>query len=149
MADDKAAGDGASSSSSSSSGGGSEGADDPLVQYIVMRSDLTRHHRYSTGALISNGSHAAIAVIAAHWQEEDVQRYVGRGGGEAGSQMRTVTLAAKDEAELRGAAETLRQHRVAHSLWLEAPEQLPTCLATRPQQRSLVQPLLRHLKLFR
>lgn len=41
-------------------------ADDTLIMYIVMRSDLD----FSKGALISNGAHAATAVIAENLDDE-------------------------------------------------------------------------------
>ena len=124
-------------------------ADATLVQYIVMRSDLVKQHRWNVGGLIANGSHACLAVIAEHVQHEDVRRYLGLSGEKQSQQMHTVVLSVTDERELRDTAALLAGHDIAHCLWVEAPEQLPSCLATRPYPRSALQPLLRHLKLFR
>ena len=117
-----------------------------LVQYIVMRSDLVKQHKWNAGGLIANGSHAAVAAIADSWHDSDVQQYV---TGAHGKQMHTVVLQAGDEKELLDTAALLKQNDVAHRVWIEQPDRLPSCLATRPYQRQRIQPLLRHLKLFR
>ena len=123
-----------------------------LVQYVVMRSDLVKSLKWNVGGLIANGSHACLSVIAEHLHDDDVRLYLGLSTppeGEAAVQMHAVVLAVRDEEELQSTAELLRRHSIAHRLWVEAPERVPSCLATRPYQRSIVQPLLRHLKLFR
>ena len=150
-----------------------------LVQYIVMRSDLVKQHKWNVGGLIANGSHACVSVLADSWEDADVQRYV---TASAGTQMHKVVLAARDEKELTDTASLLRQHSIVHKVWvsaptaashawllvyrsqhsprcvarplccgcqIEQPEQLPSCLATRPYRRHVLQPILRHLKLFR
>ena len=125
-------------------------ADSILVQYVVMRSDLIKAFKWNIGGLIANGCHASIAVIADHLDDADVRAYIGRAEDEGQrTQMHKVVLAVKDEAELMETASLLTRHSIVHRVWVEAPEQLPSCLATRPYQRSVVQPLLRHLKLFR
>ena len=150
-----------------------------LVQYIVVRSDLVKQHKWNVGGLIANGSHAAVAVIAERWQDAEVQQYVTAADGK---QMHTVVLAANDEKELMDTAGMLHKNSIVHRVWVsrpsthaaaltrcasppgrlspqclcraaccqvEQPDQLSSCLATRPYHRHIVQPLLRHLKLFR
>ena len=63
----------AATSSTASSDGPSPAHEQTLVQYIVMRSDLTKQHKWNAGGLIANGSHASVAVIAEHWQDAEVQ----------------------------------------------------------------------------
>ena len=126
--------------------------DSVLVQYVVMRSDLTKSLHWNVGGLIANGSHACLGAIADHLDDADVRSFLGlakRPGGEPLTQMHAVVLSVKDEEELRSTAELLSQHSIAHLLWVEAPEQVTSCLATRPYQRSVIQPILKHLKLFR
>jgi peptidyl-tRNA hydrolase len=135
---------------SSDSPSSTSAADSILVQYVVMRSDLIKAFKWNIGGLIANGCHASIAVIADHLNDADVRAYIGLAGDEGQrTQMHKVVLAVKDEAELRDTAALLSRHSIDHRLWVEAPEELPSCLATRPYRRSVVQPLLRHLKLFR
>ena len=124
-------------------------SDETLVQYVVMRSDLIKQHRWNVGALIANGSHACISVIAAHWQDEAVQRYVTSGNKNGAPQMHKVVLSVKDENELTDTAQILSHHRIVHQIWTEQPEAIQACLAVKPYPRSIIAPLLKHLKLFR
>ena len=55
----------------------------------------------------------------------------------------------KGEAQLRGLAEKLAAAGVVHKLWVEQPEDFPTCVATAPYPKALVQPLVKRLKLCR
>lgn len=56
---------------------------------------------------------------------------------------------APDEASLSSLSETLTQAGVAHKLWIEQPENIPTCLALKPCPKDSVQQLLRKFKLFK
>lgn len=58
-------------------------------------------------------------------------------------------LQAPDEAALSGLSENLTQAGVSHKLWIEQPENIPTCLALKPYPKEAVQPLLRKFKLFK
>lgn len=118
---------------------------DPLVQYLVVRRDLIERFSYSWGAVIANSSHASLAAIARHLDEPEVRDYV------AGKQhqMHKVVLGASDEADLLRVAETLSTKQISHHLWVEHPELLRTCLATRPYRRSVLQPLFKGLRLFK
>lgn len=58
-------------------------------------------------------------------------------------------LQAPDEAALSSLSETLTQAGVAHKLWVEQPENIPTCLALKPCPKDAVQQLLRKFKLFK
>ena len=49
-----------------------------------------------------------------------------------------VVLEIKGEAQLRTLAEKLTEAGVAHKLWVEQPEDFPTCLATAPAHKSAV-----------
>lgn len=120
--------------------------DDTLVMYVVMRSDLIKSHRWNVGGLISNGSHACLAVIMSNLADADVQRYT---APDAADQMHKVVLAAKDQRELEDTAELLHKQGMVHKLWVEQPEMLKSCLAVKPYPRKIIQPLLKALKLFR
>lgn len=58
-------------------------------------------------------------------------------------------LQAPDEAALSGLSESLTQAGVSHKLWIEQPENIPTCLALKPYPKETVQPLMRKFKLFK
>ncbi|XP_028296351.1 putative peptidyl-tRNA hydrolase PTRHD1 [Gouania willdenowi] len=115
-----------------------------LVQYVVVRSDLVHGLSWPLGAVITQACHAATAAVHLHYGDPDTQRYL----AELDS-MHKVVLGAPDEAALSGLSETLTQAGVSHKLWIEQPENIPTCLALKPYPKETVQPLLRKFKLFK
>ncbi|XP_020492730.1 putative peptidyl-tRNA hydrolase PTRHD1 [Labrus bergylta] len=115
-----------------------------LVQYVVVRSDLVHKLSWPLGAVITQACHAATAAIHLHYGDPDTQRYL----AELDS-MHKVVLGAPDEAALSSLSENLSQAGVAHKLWIEQPENIPTCLALKPCPKETVQPLLRKFKLFK
>ena len=58
-----------------------------------------------------------------------------------------VVLEIKGQAQLRTLAEKLAEVGVAHKLWVEQPEGIPTCLATAPAHKSAVGSHFKKLKL--
>lgn len=58
-----------------------------------------------------------------------------------------VTLEVKGESQIINLSEKLTAGGIAHKLWIEQPENIPTCLATKPYPKSVVSPLFRKLKL--
>ncbi len=49
-----------------------------------------------------------------------------------------VVLEVKGESQLRFLSQKLEEAGVKHKLWIEQPENYPTCLATKPYRRSEV-----------
>ncbi|URD86068.1 Peptidyl-tRNA hydrolase PTH2 [Musa troglodytarum] len=47
-----------------------------------------------------------------------------------------VTLEVKGETQLRNLANKLKKEGIDHKLWVQQPEDLPTCLTTRPCPKS-------------
>ncbi|GAB5363108.1 hypothetical protein AAMO2058_000855000 [Amorphochlora amoebiformis] len=118
-----------------------------LIQYIVVRKDLTKKPlKWSWGSVISNACHAAsVAVISSNFDNPNVQKYITQAHG----QMRKVTLAAPDCEALITVAKMLKDLNIVHYLWIEEPEKIPTCLAVCPLPKKDIQPILKSLKLFR
>lgn len=58
-----------------------------------------------------------------------------------------VVLEVKGEAQLSSLAKQLEEAGVRHKLWVEQPENFPTCLATAPYPKSAVQQHFKRLKL--
>lgn len=58
-----------------------------------------------------------------------------------------VTLEVKGETQLKNLAEKLEAASIQHKLWIEQPENIPTCLATRPYPKSKVASFFKKLKL--
>lgn len=53
----------------------------------------------------------------------------------------------KGETQLKNLAEKLEAAGVRHKLWIELPENIPTCIATAPCPKSQVASFFRKLKL--
>ncbi|XP_036406524.1 putative peptidyl-tRNA hydrolase PTRHD1 [Megalops cyprinoides] len=115
-----------------------------LVQYVVVRSDLVHSLAWPLGAVITQACHAATAAIHLNYNDPDTQEYL----AELDS-MHKVVLEAPDQASLSSLSEKLIEKGVAHKLWVEQPENIPTCLALKPYPKETVHPLLRKFKLFK
>ncbi|KAJ1905666.1 hypothetical protein IWQ60_012234 [Tieghemiomyces parasiticus] len=105
---------------------------EPLTMFIIVRKDLIK---------------ACHATSAALWQFKDtpqVQDYVANLDG-----MHKVVLETKNEASLRKAAEGLQAKGIDYYMWVEQPENILTCLATAPTQRSLVSEVTKKCQLWR
>uniref|UniRef100_A0A3P8VC81 peptidyl-tRNA hydrolase n=1 Tax=Cynoglossus semilaevis TaxID=244447 RepID=A0A3P8VC81_CYNSE len=116
-----------------------------LVQYVVVRADLVHKLSWPLGAVITQACHAATAAIHLHYTDPDTQRYL----AELDSMHKVVLGQAPDEEALSSLSENLTQAGVSHKLWIEQPENIPTCLALKPYPKETVQPLLRKFKLFK
>ena len=58
-----------------------------------------------------------------------------------------VVLEATGKDQLRAIATEMEAQGILHKLWVEQPEDYPTCLATAPYPKSMVAPLVKKLKL--
>merc|ERR1712226_943121 len=63
--------------------------------------------------------------------------------------MHKVVLEARTVEELRGMAAKLEEGGVQHKLWIEQPEDVPTCLAVKPYPKEEVQKYFKKFKLYR
>ena len=60
-----------------------------------------------------------------------------------------LPLQAKDEDSLRNLSQLLSQNSVDHKLWIEQPENIPTCVVAKPYRKDEVQEYFKDFKLFR
>ena len=58
-----------------------------------------------------------------------------------------VVLEIKGREQLEKLASTLEEENVLHKLWLEQPENFPTCLATKPYPKGDIGHYFKKLKL--
>ena len=58
-----------------------------------------------------------------------------------------VVLEVKSETQLKNLSSKLEEAGVKHKLWIEQPENYPTCLATKPYRRSEVAQHFKKLQL--
>lgn len=128
------------SEAAAAAAGTAPAAVDTIVQYIVLRKDL----KWSQGALISQACHASLAATWLARDEPDTAAYLADMDN-----MHKVVLGAESEAAVREVAAKLTEAGITHKLWVEMPEGIVTCLATRPVARSILQPFFKPFKLLR
>eukprot|EP00897_Mesotaenium_endlicherianum_P006587 jgi/Mesen1/5957/ME000301S05085 len=137
----------AEASSVSDTSAGADVADKgPVVQHIIMRRDLVDTLNWPLGSVVSQGCHASVAAMWMYKDDAVVQRYCGPDNLDS---MHKVVLEVKGEMQLRKLSEKLAEAGVDHKLWIEQPENVATCLATKPHHKADVAPHFKRLKLFK
>ncbi|KAK6927724.1 Peptidyl-tRNA hydrolase, PTH2 [Dillenia turbinata] len=126
------------------SSAGESANSDVLVQYVVMRRDLV--DTWPVGSIVSQGCHAAVSAIWAHRADPHTIDYCSPDNLDS---MHKVTLEVKGEPQMVNLSEKLTAGGIAYKLWIEQPENYPTCLATKPYPKSVVAPLFKKLKLLK
>ncbi|CAN4095599.1 unnamed protein product [Withania somnifera] len=96
------------------------------------------------GSVVTQGCHAAVAAIWSHKDDDVTLQYCSPSNLDS---MHKVILEVKGEAQILNLADKLKFGGIAHKLWTEQPENMPTCLATKPYPKSLVSSFFRKLKL--
>ncbi|XP_063728096.1 putative peptidyl-tRNA hydrolase PTRHD1 [Symsagittifera roscoffensis] len=117
-----------------------DGGGGNLVQYIVIRGDL----KWPKGALVAQACHASSAIIHLTYSHPDTQQYLSDLDN-----MHKVVLKSKTSDELSQLSDTLTSKDIAHKLWIEQPENYPTCLAIRPIGKPEVSEFVKQFQLFR
>ncbi len=113
-----------------------------LVQYIVLRSDL----KWPVGALITQCCHASTAAMYLNLHDSDghTQEYLNNLDN-----MHKITLAANTEMELVSLDNNLKSNGIKCKLWIEQPENIPTCIATKPYPKHEIEKFFKKFKLFK
>ncbi|CAL9080001.1 uncharacterized protein LOC103982556 [Musa acuminata AAA Group] len=115
---------------------------DVVVQYVVLRRDLI--DSWPLGSVVTQGCHASVAAVWNYRHHPDVLAYCSDDNLDS---MHKVTLEVKGETQLRNLSDKLKTGGIDHKLWVEQPEDFPTCLATRPYPKSQVASFFKKLKL--
>ncbi|XP_070533424.1 putative peptidyl-tRNA hydrolase PTRHD1 [Ptychodera flava] len=115
-----------------------------MVQYVVVRSDLLHTLKWPTGAIIAQACHACTAVLHTFHSDPNVQQYTSDL-----DHMHKVVLEAKDEDSVRKLSDKLQEDNIDHKLWIEQPENIPTCLASKPYPKEQIQKYFKKFKLFK
>jgi len=104
----------------------------PLVMQIIIRRDLMDVENWGVGPLIAQGAHAATAVLYESRALPETQLYLADLHN-----MRKVVLQTPDADTLTKLSALLSKANppIAHHLWLEQPENVPTCIALAPNRR--------------
>ncbi|XP_074603138.1 putative peptidyl-tRNA hydrolase PTRHD1 [Brevipalpus obovatus] len=110
----------------------------PIVQYIVVRGDLG----WPLGALMAQACHASVAAITKFNGHENTKAYL-----DQLETMHKVVLKANEE-QLMHLTKNFSDNNIDHYLWKEMPENIMSSLATRPYEKKIILPFVKHLKLF-
>eukprot|EP00112_Aurelia_sp_Birch-Aquarium-sp1_P000842 Seg1080.5 transcript_id=Seg1080.5/GoldUCD/mRNA.D3Y31 product="putative peptidyl-tRNA hydrolase PTRHD1" protein_id=Seg1080.5/GoldUCD/D3Y31 len=115
-----------------------------LVQYVVVRRDLLDSLSWPTGAVIAQACHACTAAIHLFYSEDSTKEYL----SDLDS-MHKVVLEAKDKESLMSLSKKLLENDVDYKLWIEQPEDFPTCIATKPYPKDEIQKFFKKFKLYK
>ncbi|CAL5221122.1 g3257 [Coccomyxa viridis] len=115
-----------------------------LVQYVVLRADLWKEMEWPLGSIIAQACHAATAAL---WQSREADSTKQYCSADQLDHMHKVVLEIKGETQLLNLASKLQETGIQHKLWIEQPENFPTCLATAPLQKDSIQQHFKKLKL--
>ncbi|GFS05703.1 peptidyl-tRNA hydrolase PTRHD1 [Elysia marginata] len=119
-------------------------ASNPLVQYILLRSDLMSTLKWPTGALVAQACHACTAVVHMFHNDPVTQEYLSDL-----DRMHKIVLEVTDEESLRKVADKLSSNDINHKLWIEQPENIPTCIAVKPYRKDDVKQYFKGFKLYK
>lgn len=113
---------------------------DPIVQYIAIRSDL----KWPKGALIAQSCHASVAAIHLNYLDTETIAYL-----DNLDSMHKIVVGVTSQSDLVKLSEDLGESEMKYKLWIEQPENIPTCLATKPYAKSMAEKFFKSFKLFR
>ncbi|KAF5461543.1 hypothetical protein F2P56_017630 [Juglans regia] len=133
---------GSESLPSEDEGGAKMENSDVIVQYVVLRRDLI--DTWPLGSVVTQGCHASVCAI---WSHKDDPQTIEYCSSQNIDSMHKVTLEVKGEPHILNLSEKLTAGGITHKLWIEQPENIPTCLATKPYPKSAVSSFFKKLKL--
>ena len=120
-------------------------ANNPLVQYIVLRRDLKKMKNYNDGAIIAQACHASNAILYRTINDSLSQLYF----NDLDRMHKIILGIDGNEKELIELSELLKQNTIEHYLWIEQPENIPTALAVKPYWKKDVEEYFSKFKLYR
>ncbi|XP_044756976.1 putative peptidyl-tRNA hydrolase PTRHD1 [Coccinella septempunctata] len=116
-----------------------------ILQYVIVRKDLLlKEHNWPVGAVIAQACHAVTAVTHLFHDDEHTKKYL-----EDLDNMHKVVLEIPNEKEIISLHEVLEKNNIKHKLWIEQPENIPTCLVLKPYPKDEVKAYFKDLKLFK
>uniref|UniRef100_A0A2A4JJN4 peptidyl-tRNA hydrolase n=1 Tax=Heliothis virescens TaxID=7102 RepID=A0A2A4JJN4_HELVI len=115
-----------------------------IVQYILLRTDLLKELGWSIGSVVAQACHASTAVLHLYKDDETTIQYLNDMDN-----MHKVVLEVPNEETLKKVTEKLKENSIAHKLWIEQPENIPTCLALKPYPKDEVKKFVGKYKLLK
>uniref|UniRef100_A0A1B6E661 peptidyl-tRNA hydrolase n=1 Tax=Clastoptera arizonana TaxID=38151 RepID=A0A1B6E661_9HEMI len=116
----------------------------PIVQYVLVRSDLLKSLKWPVGAVIAQACHACTAATHMFYEDPITQEYL-----KDLDSMHKIVLEVPDESKLISLSELLTSNNIKHKLWIEQPENTPTCLVVKPYQKEDVKEYFVKFKLMK
>ncbi|KAI5179457.1 hypothetical protein PAEPH01_2647, partial [Pancytospora epiphaga] len=111
-----------------------------LKQYILLRNDLKE---FSKGALIAQACHAVSYATTSFISHPDTVAYI-----EDIKNMRKVILKIR-ETDIQEICSVFIENEVDFVVWVEMPEDIMTCVATRPIDLDLFPSVLVYLQKYK
>ncbi|PSN57060.1 putative peptidyl-tRNA hydrolase PTRHD1 [Blattella germanica] len=115
-----------------------------LVQYVIVRGDLLKKLGWPVGSVIAQACHACCAVTHMFHDDPQTQEYL-----KDLDNMHKVVLEIPDKESLEKLDEKLKENGILHKMWIEQPENFPTCIVVKPYPKEEVQQYFKKLKLFK
>ncbi|XP_076296917.1 putative peptidyl-tRNA hydrolase PTRHD1 [Lasioglossum baleicum] len=115
-----------------------------IVQYVLVRGDLLKTLKWPIGAVIAQACHACTAVTHLFYNDSHMQDYLSDIDN-----MHKIILEVPDETSLNTLCAQLKDNDIQHKLWIEQPENIPTCLAVKPYPKNKVQSYFKKYKLLK
>ncbi|XP_011302083.1 putative peptidyl-tRNA hydrolase PTRHD1 [Fopius arisanus] len=115
-----------------------------IVQYVIVRGDLMKSMQWPVGAVIAQACHACTAVTHLFYNDPHTRDYLADLDN-----MHKVVLEAPDDKSLNDLHMKLQESKIDHKLWIEQPENMPTCLVVKPYPKEEVQRYFKKFKLFK
>ncbi|VVC88269.1 unnamed protein product [Leptidea sinapis] len=114
------------------------------VQYILLRSDLMKDLGWTIGALVAQACHASTAVLHIFKDDKNTIEYLNNLDN-----MHKVVLEVPNEDSLKKVTDKLKENSIDHKLWIEQPENIPTCVALKPYPKEEVKKYFGKFKLYK
>ncbi|EIN06795.1 peptidyl-tRNA hydrolase II [Punctularia strigosozonata HHB-11173 SS5] len=105
---------------------------EPLIMQIIVRRDLLDKEGWGLGPLMAQTAHATAAVLHETRENPNTQAYLADLKG-----MRKIVMQTSSVASLTKLSNALSAATppVPHHLWIEQPENEPTCVAIAPNRK--------------
>lgn len=111
-----------------------------LRQYVFLRNDLKSFGR---GALVAQACHATTSATFRYLEHGDTQEYLRNM-----AEMHKVVLKIGGD-DIEGLTEALNASGIEYVAWRESPEDVVTCLCTRPFTLEEYPELLSYMRRFK
>lgn len=117
---------------------------DPLVMYIILNRSLAEKEKWPIGSMIAQACHAATKSLWTFKDEQSVLEYTSNINS-----MTKITLAMRNAEQLKKLGETFTEKNIEYVEWIEQPENILTCIATKPIRKSAVGTTLKKCSLYK